>query len=180
MKKVLAFYTLISVLALMSGCSGRGEEMREHLLSLEAANRADSVMRNDSLAEAVAVYFDRHGTPNERMRAYYMLGRTYADLGDAPAAINAYNHAVESADTTASDCDFHVLCRAHAQKAELFRQQYMPEATIEELDASIKYAYKDKDTLTAVVCYENKAYAYIQSAQYDSAKVISLRAYHLW
>ena len=78
MKKVLAFYTLISVLTLMSGCSGRGEEMREHLLALEAANRADSVMRNDSLAEAVAAYFDRHGTPNEQMRAYYILGRTYS------------------------------------------------------------------------------------------------------
>ena len=55
---------------------------------LERQNRADSVMTNDSLAEHLVKYFDRHGTPNERMRAHYILGRTYADMGEAPRAVD--------------------------------------------------------------------------------------------
>ena len=178
MKKVLAFYTLISVLALMSGCSGRGEEMREHLLSLEAANRADSVMRNDSLAEAVAAYFDRHGTPNERMRAYYMLGRTYADLGESPKALEAYIHAEGSADTLANDCNYDLLCRVHAQKAALFDRQYLPNETLKELNEAIRCAYRCQDTLTALVCYENRIRAFMQLARHDDMFVTADSAFN--
>ena len=178
MKKVLAFYTLISVLTLMSGCSGRGEEMREHLLSLEAANRADSVMRNDSLAEAVAAYFDRHGTPNERMRAYYMLGRTYADLGELPKALEAYIHAEGSADTLANDCNYDLLCRVHAQKAALFDRQYLPNETLKELNEAIRCAYRCQDTLTALVCYENRIRAFMQLARHDDMFVTADSAFN--
>lgn len=106
-----------------------------------------------------------------------MLGRTYADLGDAPAAINAYNHAAESADTTAGDCDFHVLCRVHAQKAELFCQQYLPEETLVELDNAILCSFRDADTLTAMICYENKMRAYLQLGQHDNLYIVADSAY---
>ena len=169
MKKVLAFYTLISVLALMSGCSGRGEEMREHLLSLEAANRADSVMRNDSLAEAVAAYFDRHGTPNERMRAYYMLGRTYFDLGELPRALKTYYRAVDCADTTVSDCDYKTLSRVHAQTAQIFRRQVQARSELAELQEAIKVAKKAEDMLMAIECLSKMAGVYDYLRLSDSA-----------
>ena len=47
-------------------------------------------MENDSLAEALVDYFDRHGSANERMRAKYILGRTYYCLGELPRALERH------------------------------------------------------------------------------------------
>jgi len=180
MKQVLAFYTVISVLTLRSGCSERGEEMREHLLSLEAANRADSVMRNDSLAEAVAAYFDRHGTPNERMRAYYMLGRTYADLGELPRALETYNKAVEFADTTHADCRYDVLSRVFAQKAKVLGSLVQPRSQINELKRAEYYGKLANDTLIAIECYAQQAIAYSFLKRPDSVIIIKEQASRLF
>ena len=102
-----------------------GARQRLQLEELERMNRADSLMTNDSLALDLAEWFDDHGTPNEQMRAYYILGRTYADLGEAPQAIEAYNDAADRADTTDADCDYKTLARVYAQKAEVFYYQLM-------------------------------------------------------
>ena len=92
-----------------------GERQRLQLEELERMNRADSVMLNDSLARDLAEWFDRHGTRNEQLRAYYMLGRTYADRGEVPQALEAYHDAIDRADTTAQDCNYYTLCRVYAQ-----------------------------------------------------------------
>ena len=84
-RALYVFFTLV----LLSGCSD-GTERRLQLEELERQNRAGSLMTNDSLARDLALWFDRHGTPNEQMRAHYILGRTYADRGEMPQALNAY------------------------------------------------------------------------------------------
>ena len=59
-------------LLILGACAGdEHRKMLAHLEELERQNLADSVMANDSLAERLAVYFDQHGTTNERMRAHY-------------------------------------------------------------------------------------------------------------
>ena len=52
---------------------------RWQFLRLMAQNKCDTVFRSDSLQRVLTDYYDRHGTPNERMWAHYLLGRT-ADL----------------------------------------------------------------------------------------------------
>ena len=62
---------------------------RWQLLRLMAQNKCDTVFRSDSLQLVLTGYYDRHGTPNEKMAAYYMLGRAYSDMGEAPHALSA-------------------------------------------------------------------------------------------
>ncbi len=107
---------LILMLSLLAACHN-GRQQRLRLEELERQNRADSLMLNDSLARALTDYFDRHGTRNEQLRAFYILGRTYADRGEAPAALEAYHDAIDRADTTAADCDYYTLCRVYSQMA---------------------------------------------------------------
>ena len=144
----------------LSSCSGDGSQMRAQLEELERQNRADSVMTNDSLAEQLVKYFDRHGTPNERMRAHYILGRTYADMGEAPRAIDAYLDAASQADTTAADCDNHTLSRIYGQMSDVFYQQSLLDDYLECLDKSIYYAWKANDTAQALNEYAHKIAAY--------------------
>ena len=102
-------FSFALLLLLLVACGESHEQMLRQLTELERMNRADSVMQNDSLAEHLVRYFDRHGDANERMRAHYILGRTYADMGEAPRAVDAYLDAASHADTTAADCDYRTL-----------------------------------------------------------------------
>ena len=114
MKQICSVLMMLCDLWLLMGCSADNGQMLRQLEELEQMNRADSVMRNDSLAEDLVAYFDKHGTPNERMRAHYILGRTYFALGELPRALETYLDAVGCADTTATDCDYKTLSRIHA------------------------------------------------------------------
>ena len=43
-----------------------------------------------ALAAATAICSPNCGTPNEQLRAHYILGRTYADMGEAPHAVECF------------------------------------------------------------------------------------------
>ena len=163
----------VVLMLLASACTGgqRHEQMLQQLSELERQNVADSVMTNDSLAEALVEYFDRHGSANERLRAYYILGRTYADLGEAPAAISAYLDAADCADTTDADCDYAKLSRVYGQMAGLFYQQKLIPNYIVYQDQSVKAAWKAKDTLQALNGSALKTAAYLDLQLHDSVIV---------
>ena len=164
-----AAVTILWGLLILGACAGdEHQKMLAHLEELERQNLADSVMTNDSLAERLAEYFDHHGTPNERMRAHYILGRTYADLGEAPAALNAYLDAVECADTTAVDCNYRTLSRTYGQMADVFYRQNLMQDYLKACDKSIRYAWMAKDTLQALGESAMKVAGYNRLEQYDS------------
>ena len=66
MRKLVFIILLLFVIAACTG--GRHEQMLQQLSELERQNVADSVMTNDSLAEALVDYFDRHGSANDCKR----------------------------------------------------------------------------------------------------------------
>lgn len=168
MKRLRDILMLLTAFWLLFSCSEDKGQMLRQLEMLEEANRADSVMNNDSLAEDLVAYFDKHGTPNERMRARYILGRTYADLGETPKAISMYNDAEACVDTSDSNCDFKILSRIHGQKAAIFRKQYLPQEAAVEFDAAMSCATKSGDSTSAMFYQENKLITYYQLNQYDS------------
>ena len=163
---------MLCALWLLLGCAAdKGERLRQ-LEMLEQMNRADSVMKNDSLAEDLVAYFDKKGTPNERMRAYYMLGRTYFDLGELPRALETYLQAADCADTTATDCDYKTLSRIHAQSAEIYNLQIQPRSQLKELRLAEYYANNGSDTLMRIECFSQQADAYDFLHQMDSVVLI--------
>ena len=128
--------------------------MRHALLRADALNKCDSVLPSDTLLRELTDYYDRHGSANERMRAHYLLGRCYHDMGEAPRALECYQHAAEQADTTREDCDLYTLRAIYGQMADLYFQQNLPPMEIEALGKCGRIAWKDKDTLTALRCEE--------------------------
>ena len=68
MKRHLIYIYALVALLLASCTGGRHQQMLAQLEELERQNVADSLMTNDSLAQALADFFDRHGSPNERLR----------------------------------------------------------------------------------------------------------------
>ena len=170
---------LLFAIVLLAGCTD-GTERRLQLEELERQNRADSLMTNDTLATALADWFDRHGTSNEQMRAYYILGRTHADRGELPQALNAYNDAADRADTTAADCDYRTLSRVHAQTAQLYYSQLLPDNMIRQERLAMKYAQVAKDTMQYLYCYGMLAEGYETKNLPDSALNILSDVYSLY
>ena len=131
-------------------------------------DRADSMNRTyipmtdgiDSLLLEATRYYDRHGDANQQVRAHYLLGCAYRDMGEAPAALQSYQDAIDCADTLSSDCDYKQLCRVYAQMAQIFYEQGLYRQELVHIDLSVKHALKGKDTLAALMSYEQESQAY--------------------
>jgi tetratricopeptide (TPR) repeat protein len=167
---ILFLVILSAACLLFPACDGGGRQ-RIQLEELEAMNRADSLMTNDSLALALADWFDRHGTANEQMRAHYILGRTYADLGEAPQAIKSYQDAIDRAVTTSKET-YHVLCRVYSQMSGVLYAQNLLDDYMQSLDQSVCCAWKANDTLAAMRETAFKMIGYTDRKQYDSVVYI--------
>lgn len=180
MRRALYLILLSTVLPLTLGCTGDKTLMLQQLETLEQYNRADSLMLNDSLAVILVNYFNRHGSNNEQMRAYYILGRTYADQGEFPQALGAYNNAANRANTISADCDFRTLSRVHAQTALLYNNLLLPDNMIRHERLAMKYAEVAKDTMQYIACYGVLAEGYEMKILPDSALAILTEVYLLY
>ena len=153
-------------------------QMQCRLYRLSAENKLDTVFRSADEAEHLVAYFNRKGTPNEQMLAYYLLARAYADMGEAPAAIEHFKIASECADTTSSDCDYRQLSRVYGQMATLFDFQFLLDEELVATDMSIKYALMAGDTLGALMFYSSKMFNYWKKNKLDSVIIVQDSAYH--
>ena len=150
----------------------KSRHMKLLLLKAKVRNKLAMPMSTDSL-KYIADYFDKHGDSNERMLAYYILGCAYQRSQDAPTALQYFHEAATKADTTDSSCDFLTLHRIHVWSAEILKNQRAISDAFHENSLAFKYAMKAKDTLSAIITYEQKANIY--SKQYLIDSVISIR-----
>ena len=175
-------YTLLCLcaLGLMLGCSGNGTQMRQQLEALEQQNVNGEKLLDDSLAESLVDYFDRHGDANEQMRAKYILGCTYSALNELPRALITFYEAAGCADTTLADCNYKVLSLIHGQCAMIYHTQVQPRSELQELRLSEYYAWRDNDTLQAIKRYSQQSGAYDFLKMPDSVLFVKERAAQLF
>lgn len=165
--KHLLYIILIGVILI--SCGGQEyAEMQKRLQRLDAYNKSDSAFTTATEAKAVADYFEDHGTPNEQMLAYYLLGRAYYDIHEAPLALNSFQTASEKADTTAEDCDYRQLSRVYGQMSRLFYQQGLMRQSLLYSDKE-ESSLQGKDTLNALRGMVGKVAPYKNLMLVDSA-----------
>ena len=149
---------------------------RWQLLRLMAQNKCDTVFSDDSLQKELVKYYDHHGTPNERMTAHYLLGRAYSDMGEAPIAMEVFQDAVESADTTAANCDWWTLTRIYMHLAEEYYKAYLPHELLFALYKAEKTAMRAGDTITAFYSIAKRYNAYELLDDKDSMRVVTYKS----
>jgi len=152
--------------------------MRQRLQFVADYNSAESVFTKEwqPTVDSLADYFSSHGTANERMTVYYLKGRVHHDLGEAPQALDAYQRATEQADTTRDDCDLHTLTAIYGQMADLFQAQYLPDNEMKALRTAEQIAWKDRDTLAALVAFHLRIRPYYLKNEKDSVLFIEKKA----
>ena len=158
----------------------KSQKMRYELLRHKAMNKACITFTSDSVMKEVVDYYEDHGSANQRMLANYVLGCVYRDMHEVPLALEYYNKATEQADTTAADCDYGTLYRVYSQMGFLFSKQYLSYQLLDAFDKAEKYAYLAKDTLNAIINYQNKGDAYDYLGKKDSVVAINLRSANMF
>ena len=150
MKNLLLVFTLLMALACCTTETSR--EMDALLDRADSMNRAYVPMTDgiDSLLLEATRYYDRHGDANQQMRAHYLLGCAYRDMGEAPAALQSYQDAIDRADTLSSDCDYLRLMSVYGQMAELFHAQNLPHDELAQRKKIGDYALLVGDTLSYI------------------------------
>ncbi len=177
MKQLL---TIFLALLLLGACVTDGERSRmlSGLNSINQRNRNDHPFTVADVQPYVT-FFDSHGTANDRLLAHYLLGRAYYEAGEAPMALQCYQQAAECADTTAADCDFYQLSRVYSQLGQLFYYQHLFQQQIEACKKASYYTLKSKQPSSAIIEYEQTAFAYEFSGMADSA-ISVLDSVALW
>lgn len=125
-------------------CWGKGDRMHYELVRLKAENKSGVKFTSDSIIKEVVDYYKGVGNANEKMQSYYLLGRIYSDMEEAPKALQAYYDAISMADTTSSTCDYHTLTAIYGQMSRIFHKQNLPHDEIWALKHYIEYIRKNE------------------------------------
>ena len=116
----------------------KSDRMYYELVKMKAENKADVQFTSDSIIKDLVNYY-KSGDSNDRMLAYYLLGRVHSDMGEAPEALQAYYDAIESADMSRDDFDYNTLIAVYGQMSQIFHKQNLPEDEIWALRHYIDY-----------------------------------------
>ena len=131
--------------AMQSKVDSIGDEplsMRHSMFMASAENKLYLQMPADSDFMDVVAYYDLHGTANDRMKAYYLLGCIYRDRRDGPASMRMYQKAVDCADTLEKECDYNTLYKIYGQMSALYEGQFLYKEARESAELYSKYAEK--------------------------------------
>ena len=134
--------------------------MRYEVVKADANNKCFNFIATDSAFREVVDYYDRHGSPNEKTKAYYLMGCVYRDEDKHVEALESYYQAIEASDTTRKDCDYGLLECIYGAMTEIFLKQGLPDRLIEASKMYSKYALLDKDTMNWIYGYERMIAAY--------------------
>lgn len=165
-------YSLLTGSDSLFACASEPLRMEYILYTADAGNKAYISFTTDSMLKIASAYYDVHGDANERVKAHYLLGCAYRDMGDAAGALHEYYEAVESADTLSSDCNYKLLSCVYGQMADVYGSQFMPKKAIDACCRYSKYALLAGDTLNWIVGMERCIPEYYSAG--DTAKVFQI------
>jgi len=170
---------IVVTTVILAACVGGGKE-RAILNEADSLNRNYVPITSDKLLKEATAYFDSYGTPNERLRAHYLLGCAYRDMGESPRAIEAWQDAVNCVDTIATDCDYKTLGKAYSQMANQFYSQLLLSDAVDARKKAYHFTLLSKDTLVAIHEYKMMASSYLLQNKNDSAEIILKEAIRLY
>lgn len=147
----------------------KAAKMKWRMLDAKVRNRLYMPLPSDSTFSDVVSYFDSHGSDNEKMQSHYLLGCIYRDMNDAPKAIECFQEAVCSADTTTKDCDYKSMSRIYGQMGDIYCLQFLTENAKKAFQRSEYFAFKAGDIKNSIIALESQIELYCMEGDTLSA-----------
>lgn len=138
----------------VDAASLRGEALARYgLLTLKVNDKLWITYRSDSLALAVAGYYDGRDA-DRSLEAYYLLGRVYRDMGDPLEALKAFRKALEAGEGSRR---YDILGRVYEQQFYVYYYQSLFPEALDAIDASYRCYRAQKDSIGMAYALRNKA-----------------------
>lgn len=123
-------------------------QMYYRLLCIKAQDKAYITHTSDSLILQVIRYYEGKNDRKHLPEAYYYGGRVYADLGDAPQALDYYQKAAELLE---GGTDHRLMVVVYSQMGELFLFQGVYEEAMKAYKQAYRYSALTQDDRSMIV-----------------------------
>ena len=159
-----------SALTLLQGMedslAGLSEETRMYyqLLVLQAEDLQYIIHFDDSLITGLVQYYEKRGDEPKKMKAYYLMGKVYIDMNDAPQALKAFQQALDI-----PSIDWKMKERIYGEMVPLFYNQGLTDNAI-LINRQLLDIYRAQDNHRGMAAVQwDIARMYEQKAENDSA-----------
>lgn len=139
-------------------------QMYYHLLTLQAETQQYIIHTSDSLIRHIVSYYEENGTPAKLMLAYYLMGKVYTDMNDAPQALKAYQQALGIASK-----DLSMRVKIYNEMHPLFTNQGLYDDAIRTQRSAIGLYRQLKNLPGMVSIQRSMARIFEQKGEKDSA-----------
>lgn len=172
MTKPNCIYIIVGISILLCSCSQK-KEMNSLMEKMLMEDHQEVIFQSDSIPLRLIDYYTQHGTANDQMRAYYLLGRVYDCKNNPILALRFYHEAIAKADTTATDIDYVTLSRAYAHSAKLFIGKFdkRPTLAIEDAKKALHYANISENDHMINISRSMLGRAFFTNGDWDSIKI---------
>lgn len=144
------------------------ERARYALLKSIALDKNYIDVTSDSLTSIALAHYRKHGTPDEKLKAYYYNGIVSKNKGDTEKEMDNYIQA----EKYVSDCkDYISVGRLYIAKMMVYSEIFNMEKTIAPAEMAARYFLKGKDTVRLMTVLNNLLSALLTLNKYDSLKI---------
>lgn len=139
-------------------------QMHYHLLVLQAEDLQFHLHTDDSLVNSLVAYYDTQDDNPRRIQAYYLKGKVYDGMNDAPQALEAYQQAL---DLAKGELDWEVAI--YREMYQLFANQDLHDSAL-RMTGHLLHIYKIQGNPQEMAqAQRNMARLFNQKGEKDSA-----------
>jgi tetratricopeptide (TPR) repeat protein len=151
-------------------------KMYYDLLTIKAEDKTYITHRSDKLIMPLVNYYEHGGDKALLPVAYYYAGRTYADMQDAPRALDYFQRALEAMKDRK---DVSLKGKIYSQMGYLYMNQYLYDNAIKTFGMAYKYSSEVNDTSSIIYCLSDIASAFTEKGQNHLSLKMLLKAHKL-
>ena len=138
-----------SALAILEGIdkdelTSKELEAKYALLLSQALDKNYIDLQSDSIIAPAVRYYENHGTPDERLKAFYYAGRVYQNAGDIETAMEKF---VEAERYISDQVDIRVVARLYKAKMVAYRDVFDYRSALEQAQTAAEYYLATNDSL---------------------------------
>ena len=161
-----ALNTLDAITPSMLG--NRADKARYALLKSMALDKNYIDVTSDSLTSVAIAYYKKHGTPDDKMKAYYYNGIVALNNNNYEEAMDNYI----SAETNVGSSTDHVFVgRLYNAKMMVYKEIYSIDEAIKPAELAAYHYMKGKDTVRFMTALNNLSSMLLALNKYDSLQV---------
>lgn len=141
-------------------------QMHYKLLCVKAQDKAYVTHTSDTIIQQVLRYYRNKKDKKHLPEVLYYAGRVYADLGDAPQALEYFQQAIEASKRST---DYFLINRIYSQMGTLYLYQDVYDKAPEMFSKCYQYSVLAKDSIGMVYSLRDMGRCFSTQEQVDSA-----------